>query len=51
MIRINTTITASQKETIKKESESTGLGQADIIRRAIDAYFEERKNERPIQSR
>lgn len=40
MKKMNFHLTDKQSEQLEKEKEKTGLMKADIVRRAIDQYFE-----------
>lgn len=49
MIRVNYHLTLKQLERLREMSKETGLAVAELIRRAIDKYFEaQSKNEKDI---
>ena len=43
MIRKGLFITEQQQEKLKKESEKRGVSESEVVRNAIDKYFEEEK--------
>jgi hypothetical protein len=42
MTRAHVTLTERQIEKIEREKQDTGLGKSEIVRRAVDRYFEEK---------
>lgn len=44
MVNKTYSITEKQAKKIRKESDKTGLNKSDIVRRAIDNYFNEKDN-------
>lgn len=46
MVKIQLYITEVQDQVLEKEKELTGAKKAEIIRRALDHYFEQKNKER-----